>query len=440
MILQLIIVLTVLDIRCNTEETKPKRTWAFVGNPLAQFRPCNGSDEVTIQFEGGRPPGEENQYYLNVFVEIPQQSKARLQFDSEAYVTLADPDKARITTSGDTFLITFFKSAKSLAINVKGPASGSIPYIKSLVINTEEFCENPETGYLDSLIIGAQPSASVSLTVPDGTCGRRKVDHTELIVTGLPTKPGDWPWHVALYRFSGGSLNYICGGTLISKTLVLTAAHCVTFRGAPVLAETINVVLGKYNLVGGDTLSEERQVHEIVVHENFEYRVLNNDIALLKLKSEAVYNDYIQPACLWHKNAYKKLPPGQVFGTVVGWGFDQTDTLSSQLQQAKMPKVSESTCLKSNPVFFAKMLNSQKFCAGYQNGTSACNGDSGGGFVVFVPDTPGNAAANATGAWHVRGIVSTSVSRQDAPICDPTHFVIFTDTAKYKGWISKYMN
>lgn len=72
-------------------------------------------------------------------------------------------------------------------------------------------------------------------------------------------------------------------------------------------------------------------------------------------------------------------------------------------------------------------------------GTSACNGDSGGGYHIFVPDTSGDSSANATGTWHVRGIVSTSVARQDAAICDPTHFVLFTDVAKYKGWVAKYM-
>lgn len=54
----------------------------------------------------------------------------------------------------------------------------------------------------------------------------------------------------------------------------------------------------------------------MVVHEQFDHRRLENDIALLKLKSEAVFNDYIQPACLWYSNAVDKLPTTEIFGTV----------------------------------------------------------------------------------------------------------------------------
>lgn len=66
-------------------------------------------------------------------------------------------------------------------------------------------------------------TAEITLTVPaDESCGRRKVVHTELIVHGQPTKSGDWPWHVALFTVQGNIVKYICGGTLLSKTLVLT--------------------------------------------------------------------------------------------------------------------------------------------------------------------------------------------------------------------------
>lgn len=39
---------------------------------------------------------------------------------------------------------------------------------------------------------------------------------------------GRWPWHLAIYHSEGVYLNYICGGSIISKEYVVTAAHCVT--------------------------------------------------------------------------------------------------------------------------------------------------------------------------------------------------------------------
>lgn len=40
---------------------------------------------------------------------------------------------------------------------------------------------------------------------------------------GLETYPGLFPWHAALYFSEVGSLKYICGGSLISMSSVLTA-------------------------------------------------------------------------------------------------------------------------------------------------------------------------------------------------------------------------
>ena len=35
------------------------------------------------------------------------------------------------------------------------------------------------------------------------------------------------PWHVGIYQTVNGSPVYICGGTLISKSVIVTAAHCL---------------------------------------------------------------------------------------------------------------------------------------------------------------------------------------------------------------------
>ncbi|KPJ03929.1 Chymotrypsin-like elastase family member 2A [Papilio xuthus] len=415
--------------------------WALVGNPLLHAYPCNNVTDITISFEPGRPPGEENQYNVFIGKSVPRYTKIKLKFDTEAVVTLFDSAKARISVENDNeFTIHFFDNADSVGFTVRGPVTGTVPYFESLNINTVEYCKSPNKGYLDSLIIGTKVSAESHLKVPDGSCGRRKVEHTELIVNGADTKPGDWPWHTALYRVKRNLIKYICGGTLLSKTFVLTAAHCTSVRGQPVVPETLNVVLGKYNIAGGDLEAQEKTVQEIIVHDNFDAKQLHNDIALLKLTSEVLFNDYVQPACLWFPTAVEKLTNKEkIIGTVVGWGFDQDNALSTQLRQATMPQISDSDCIKKNPLFYSKLLNNKKFCAGFGNGTSACNGDSGGGFHVFIPDVTGSDFANATGAWYVYGIVSLSVSRRDMPVCDPNQYVVFTKIAEYRGWIQKYV-
>lgn len=58
------------------------------------------------------------------------------------------------------------------------------------------------------------------------------------------------------------------------------------------------------------------QVFSLIVHEEFNHRLLENDIALMKLKSEVAFNDYIQPACVWYPKVVNKLQNEEIFGTV----------------------------------------------------------------------------------------------------------------------------
>ena len=97
--------------------------------------------------------------------------------------------------------------------------ANNLPFTKKNI--TEEKHDNIEY----TSISNAQPLA-ISLSTSE-TCGRKKIAHTALIVHGQSTKAGHWPWHVALFRIDRISLQYMCGGTLLSKTLVLTGKpHC----------------------------------------------------------------------------------------------------------------------------------------------------------------------------------------------------------------------
>lgn len=53
---------------------------------------------------------------------------------------------------------------------------------------------------------------------------------------------------------------------------------------------------------------------------------------------------------------------------VVGWGFDRSDSVSSVLQLTSMPQVPDTTCISYQPIFYSRVLNGKKFCAGSRNG------------------------------------------------------------------------
>ncbi|XP_063559810.1 serine protease 44 [Gorilla gorilla gorilla] len=63
----------------------------------------------------------------------------------------------------------------------------------------------------------AVPPASVLLPSAYG-------QRTSRITGGLPAPDRKWPWQVSLQT----SNRYICGGSLIARHWVLTAAHCIS--------------------------------------------------------------------------------------------------------------------------------------------------------------------------------------------------------------------
>ena len=50
---------------------------------------------------------------------------------------------------------------------------------------------------------------------------------SDRIFGGQDAKREDYPWLVGLLITQDGKDQLICGGSLISETLILTAAHCI---------------------------------------------------------------------------------------------------------------------------------------------------------------------------------------------------------------------
>lgn len=95
-----------------------------------------------------------------------------------------------------------------------------------------------------------------------------------LIVGGEQTTIERFPWIVSLQRLGA----HFCGGSIISSTRILSAAHC-TVNVPPT---SISIRAGSTNnLVGGQFISVDR-VHN---HPQYNPATINNDICVMVLSS-----------------------------------------------------------------------------------------------------------------------------------------------------------
>lgn len=183
------------------------------------------------------------------------------------------------------------------------------------------------------------------------------------IINGSAAPEGAYPFMAAI---TDGSDFQYCGGSVISSTWVLTAAHCVIDINPT--RTVVNVVTGRTNLANTNQ-GQKIRVSEIRIHPK--YNGSDYDAALLRLSS-ATSAPAIQLASAANDNLET---PGTVV-RVAGWG-DQTPTLginsTNQMRYVDLKVVSDSTCGTANLGFHAP----SGVCA-EELAKDSCNGDSGG--------------------------------------------------------------
>uniref|UniRef100_A0A8D3BXG4 Peptidase S1 domain-containing protein n=1 Tax=Scophthalmus maximus TaxID=52904 RepID=A0A8D3BXG4_SCOMX len=190
--------------------------------------------------------------------------------------------------------------------------------------------------------------------------------HGSEIIGGKEVAPHSMPFMALL-------LNEVkaCGGILIDRSWVLTAAHCT---------DITKVWLGTHSIKAKEKKSRKvLKVKKSYPHPHYDPKTHANDLMLLKLGKSVKETKTVK--CLKVGNTIKE-PSAGTHCTVAGWGRTNNAVakMSDVLMSVNVTVIARVTC--NSPEYYNSkpVITSSMICAGSdgKKNTDTCRGDSGG--------------------------------------------------------------
>ncbi|CAF0921615.1 unnamed protein product [Adineta steineri] len=248
---------------------------------------------------------------------------------------------------------------------------------------------------------------------PNASCGCSQfpVNAYARIVNGEDAGYNTWSWAVSLEVG-----DYLCGGTIIDESYIVTAAHCLDHNLRP---SDIKVHAGSLKVMEGT----QRSVSQFYMHPSYNKAEHTNDIALIKLDRPLdLSNRDLAKICLPKiASTSEEYPVASTPLLTVGWGtLSSGGDISRTLQQVTVRAVGAETTycqyVIKNPML--------QLCAGIMpaGGKDTCQGDSGGPLMMF----------NSKQEWELVGVVSYGKG------CGLPRFPgVYTRVSSYLDWINQ---
>lgn len=172
--------------------------------------------------------------------------------------------------------------------------------------------------------------------------------------------------HQVLLRLNG---RFICGGSVLKPTYIVTAAHCV--KGADLNSL---VVHGNTSYLNDRGVAQ--RVSQVFIPQRYNTPRYNMDVAVLKLAGPLIGRN------VRSIGLYRNRVPDNAAVQVTGWGVTNETFINppNQLRKATVKIINKAMCAQQNAPI---QLTNSMICASINGRKDTCQGDSGGPMVYM---------------------------------------------------------